>query len=222
MQPPTPQSFHWTECERFLPPSGEPCAWSVEREAGGFRAGELCMRLPLVAPLPPGCASLVEYVEGLPQELGRHCVILMQAGAVSLGLLEAGLPLHTKTLKKYVVRGSGRAQPAHLKTKGKSRYGSRLRLQNAQQLFEESAERLLDWWREEGPIERIFVSAPERMWADFMRLGVPEALRDRDAWTRIPLDLPRPTTELLLRTYRGLEYGRILPRGPILPDDPPA
>lgn len=220
MQPPSPQSFHWTECERFLSPGAEPCAWTLEREARGFRAGELRMRLPLVAPLPAGCASLAEYVEGLPQELGRHCVILMQAGAVSLGLLEAGQPLHTKTLKKYVVRGSGRAQPAHLKTKGKSRYGSRLRLQNAQQLFDESAERLEHWWREEGPIERIFVSAPERMWADFMRLGVPEALRDRDAWTRIPLDLPRPTTELLLRTYRALEYGRILPRSTILRDDP--
>jgi len=220
MQLPTPQSFHWSECERFLARAAEACPWQLEREAGGFRAGALRMRLPLVAPLPSGCSSLAEYVERLPLELGRHCVILMQAGAVSLGLLEAGQPLHTKTLKKYVVRGSGRAQPTHLKTKGKSRYGSRLRLQNAQQLFEESAERLLDWWREEGPIERTFVSAPERMWADFLRLEVPEELRDRDAWTRIPLDLPRPTTELLLRTYRGLEYGRILPGSPILPDEP--
>ena len=37
-----------------------------------------------------------------------------------------------KVVKKYVVRGRGRAQPLHLKTRGKSRYGSRLRLANAQ------------------------------------------------------------------------------------------
>ena len=39
--------------------------------------------------------------------------------------------VHTKSIKKYVVRGRGRAQPTHLATKGKSRYGSRLRLQKA-------------------------------------------------------------------------------------------
>ena len=33
-----------------------------------------------------------------------------------------------KVFKRYVVRGRGRAQPTHLKSKGKSRYGSRLRL----------------------------------------------------------------------------------------------
>lgn len=212
MPPTAPHTFHWTECAEFLATHGAGQAWDWDAEKGCMASQTHWLHLPMVTPLGAEQPCLEAYLAELPAELGRHCVILMQAGAVSIGLFEAGQALHTKTMKKYVVRGSGRAQPAHLKTKGKSRYGSRLRLQNAQLLLEEAAERLRDWWQLGVPIEKVFLSAPQRLWADFARLELPEPLLNRAEITRIPLDLPRPTTELLLRTYRALEHGRMVPR----------
>ncbi len=183
-------------------------------QGGAFRAGDAAIQLPLVCPQPKDGQILSAYAACPMDAPGRQCVILMQAGAVSLGLFEGGQAVATKTLKKYVVRGKGKAQPTHLKTRGKSRYGSRLRLQNAQSLLEESAERLTQWWHEGGPMERVFLGVPTRLWADFQRHPLPAQLHQRAALTRIPLDLPRPTTELLLRTYRALEHGRWLPGKP--------
>jgi hypothetical protein len=203
------RTFHWTAFQEFVGPELLQQNWSVDHGRGCFVGEELLLFAPLVTPIPGDCLSLKEFTYRLPGELGRHCVILMQAGALSLGLLEGGEPLQTKSIKKYVVRGSGRAQPAHLKTKGKSRYGSRLRLQNAQLLLEEGAERLTEWFRFEEPIERVYLNAPQRLWADFLRLEIPLPLHEKEAIVRIPRDLPRPSTELLLRTYRAMEYGRL-------------
>jgi len=208
----SPRTFHWTACAEIFESESLGQDWEPEADRTGFGNAEWHLRMPLVVPLAKDCPSAQQYLQELPHELGRQCVILMQAGAVSIGLFEDGQAVHTKTIKKYVVRGSGRAQPTHLKTKGKSRYGSRLRLRNAQLLLQESAERLGDWWGLGEPIEQVYVNAPQRLWAEFQGFDLPPALTQKDSLIRIPLDLPRPTTDLLLRTYRSMEYGRIVPK----------
>ncbi|MCA8956530.1 MAG: hypothetical protein KDC87_10685 [Planctomycetes bacterium] len=169
------------------------------------------VELPLVVPPAAPDESVDTWLARLPHRLGLHWVILLQAGAASLGAFDDGEVLHTKSEKKYVVRGTGRAQPTHLKTRGKSRYGSRLRLQNAKRLLSEVNQRLTDWLAELGAPERVFCSCPVRLWADLRAADPPLPLAESLPRTKIPLDLPVPTTEVLLRTYRRLCHGRVVP-----------
>ncbi len=132
---------------------------------------------------------------------------------MALGRFEGARPLATKSLRRYVVRGKGRAQPLHLKTKGKSRYGSRLRLANARRLLVETNEKLNEWEKELGPADRVYYSCPVRLWSSVFETTPAPPFERSGPLVRIPLDLPRPTVEVLLRTYRSLEYGRIEARG---------
>jgi hypothetical protein len=207
MEPAARSSFHWSECHEALDALAR--EGGFERDRRAFVRPGLRVTPPLVLPAPEGCATLAEYLDALPAEPGRQLVVLLQAGAASLGMFDGGEPLATKTIKKYVVRGRGRAQPAHLATKGKSRYGSRLRLQNARKLLEETNEHLREWWEELGPAELVFHSAPVRLWPELFQAKPPPPFERDGPLARIPLDLPRPTTEVLLRAYRSLCHGRI-------------
>lgn len=202
-------SFHWTEtaevCAPFLFESG----WELDAGRRYFSREALRIRPPLVLPIESQVRSIADYLRTLPAEPGRHTVVLMQAGAVSLGLFEAGEVIATRSYKRYVVRGSGRAQPTHLKTKGKSRYGSRLRLQNAKLLLEETNEKLNEWAAEHGPSDCVYYNAPVRLWPTLFEAEPAPPFDRDDRMIKIPLDLPKPTTEILLRAYRGLCYGRI-------------
>ena len=206
------ETFHWEEAqgvvEELLDEGHE---LRVEGEV--LVGDDLILRPPLVQPLPADCEDGEAWLEAMPLDLGLHLVVLLQAGATSIGLFDGGREVATKSFKRYVVRGSGRAQPTHLKTRGKSRYGSRLRLQNAKQQLEETSERVADWLAVHGEPELVFHGAPKRLWADLMRTEpIPSfapggPLEDR--LVRIPLDLPVPTTDVLLRTYRALCFGRV-------------
>ncbi len=117
--------------------------------------------------------------------------------------------------KRYVVRGSGKAQPKHLRTRGKSRYGSRLRLQNWQRLLVEANAALQQWWRELGPPEQVFWSVPIRAWTDLAAAGGgPPFARDGEGVQRIPLHVHVPDFAELQRVRRLLGRGRlVLPEG---------
>ncbi|MDF1837106.1 MAG: hypothetical protein P1V35_04500 [Planctomycetota bacterium] len=218
-----PATFPWEDCaevcRQFQWAAGEQeFPVTLNGEKGHFAAGEWRLTPPQVLPIQPDCAGLGEYLETLPFEPGPQVLVLLQAGAAALGYFDGGEAIRTKALKRYVVRGSGRAQNTHLKTKGKSRYGSRLRLQNAKAILEEINERLCDWWEEHGTPDFVFHNAPVRLWADLCRAKPmpPFLAEDHVASSepvpqlRIPLDLPVPTTDVMLRVYRSLSYGQIV------------
>ncbi|MEM9556305.1 MAG: hypothetical protein AAGC60_18765 [Acidobacteriota bacterium] len=203
------QSLHWKDCHETLVQLNAESPLVLEPKGRFFESERLRVRPPLVFPLTPACRSLSDYLADLPDEPGHHSVILMQAGAVTLGRFEGARPLVHKSLKRYVVRGKGRAQPLHLKTKGKSRYGSRLRLANARKLLVETNEKLRAWEEEFGPADHTYYSAPVRLWPSLFETPPGPPFKKSDPLIRIPLDLPRPTVDVLLRTYRSFEYGRI-------------
>ena len=219
----TGASFHWEETEDLVADLLEDGALAADPEGHRLVGDAVVVHLPRVLPpLPPPTVGPLGRPEGpdvaawlaaLPLDLGLQLVVLVQAGATALGLFDQGRELRTKSFKRYVVRGKGRAQPAHLKTRGKSRYGSRLRLQNARAQLEETNERVRDWLAEHGEPERVHLGVPKRLWADLCRTEpVPPFAPDgplADRVSRIPLDLPVPTTEVLLRTWRALEHGRV-------------
>ncbi|MDQ7086569.1 MAG: hypothetical protein Q9Q13_01355 [Acidobacteriota bacterium] len=167
---------------------------------------------PLVFPVPRGVTDMQSYLAGLPEAPPLQHVVLLQAGAAALGVFSAGETVVTKSLKKYVVRGRGRAQPLYLRTRGKSRLGSRLRLRNARAMLVEINQRLAGWVNRFGVPGEVFYNAPVRLWSELFAAKVPPPVGDPGAWIKIPLDLPVPTTKVLLATYRRMSYGKILRR----------
>ena len=207
--PETLETFHWTEALARLDELAQDGPWERDGDRGAYVQDDLRVRPPLVLPVPVEARTLEEYLESCLEEPGAETVILLQAGAASIARFDRGEPLVTKSIKKYVVRGTGRAQPTHLESKGKSRYGSRLRLQNAKRLLEETNERLLDWEEEFGPADQVLYNAPVRLWPDLFEARPAPPFDREGPLVRIPLDLPRPTTDVLLRAYRSCEYGRL-------------
>lgn len=134
-------------------------------------------------------------------------ILLIQAGATSMGLWRGDELMRHKVIKKYVTRGKGKAQTTYLKTRGKSRYGSRLRLQNAREHLVQTNERLHTWWREEGPFDRVYTSCPVRMWPElFHAKTLPPFDKDMPR-VKIARDVKVPGHEELLKVRGWLCNG---------------
>lgn len=206
------ESFPWHESvgrvRRFLDEG--PATWSRQARAFVRDAGDPGERLhPPLALLPAEDLegpTLRGWLEDFPEELGLECLLLVQAGASALGMWIDDELVRHKVIKKYVVRAKGRAQTLHLKTRGKSRYGSRLRLQNARAQLEDTNEKLGEWVDELGDPERIVVSCPVRTWPELFAVDPPPPFEKNDPrLRRAGLDVRIPSFEELLRV-RGLLY----------------
>jgi len=186
--------------------AGEPGGrWYEARDAqGALRAA---LRPPLVLLDASGLPAPDELARRAGEGPGRYALLLMRSGAAALGLFDDVELVDHKTFKRYTVRGRGRAQSKHLATKGKSRYGSRLRLRNEERLLEEVSERLGRWWADEPPPERLYASIPVRLAAQLARAEPPPP-RALDERVRIPLHVHAPSNEELLRVHASIARGR--------------
>lgn len=181
------------EIERRVPPT------FLVRRADGSAALRLALPLVQIVPEPPpdAGAALAAASEAFP---ARCLVLLVQAGAAALGLFEDEELVAHKVWKKYVTRGHGRAQPSYLRTRGKSRAGSRLRLRNAQSLLEDVNGRLAEWRDVFGEPDLAFQSAPVRLWAD-LHAASPGPPWPRERFVRIPHDVRVPSFTELCRVH---------------------
>lgn len=175
--------------------------------AGGAGAR---LRLPLAAPRAQPGETATAYRRRLPGPCERHAVLLLQAAGVALGYWDGEELLQHKALRKYVVRGHGKAQPKHLETRGKSRYGSRLRLQNWQRLLAETNAWLAAAFALHGEPERIFVAVPVRATAALFGAEPPPPFARDDARVqRLPVHVHRPDFAELQRVRGWMRYGRL-------------
>lgn len=168
------------------------------------------LRLPLLAPrLQPG-EALPAYASRLPGPPERCAVLLLRAGAMAFGYWDAEALVDHKAVRRYVVRGHGKAQSLHRKTRGKSRYGARLRLQNWQRLLRETNARLAAAFADHGEPERIFLGIPVRVMADLWAADpAPPFARDDARCQRLPVYVHRPDHAELLRIHGWLRHGRL-------------
>ncbi|GAB4138810.1 MAG: hypothetical protein Fur0037_04680 [Planctomycetota bacterium] len=176
------------------------------------RDGRIRARLVLPRLLPPiaGREGPAAYSARIEKGIGRQAIVLLQAGAAALGYWREDDLVRHKAWKRYVVRGAGRAQPKHLRTKGKSRYGSRLRLQNFRLLLSDVNERLRDWWSSEGPPEQVFLGVNVRVLADLFAADPPPPFDARDpSLRRIGRHVHVPDFAELEAVRRFLARGRI-------------
>lgn len=182
-----------------------------------FRGSDpaVVLRLPLLAPEPAPQTALAEHLAHGELAPGPHALLLLRAGSSALGWWDGLALVRHKAFQRYVVRGTGKAQPTHLKTRGKSRYGSRLRLQNWERQLGETSERLGEWWREFGAPQRVHVAMPVRLRAEFMAAEPPPPFSfDDPEVVSVPFHVHQPDHAELLRVHALLGAGTVTLREP--------
>lgn len=189
-------------------------SWSIDESGRYFTSGsserpDAIFRPSMLQPIPEGVTTIEQYADAVDDLPGSWVLVLMQAGAASIGYWEDDELLAHKVFKRYVVRGKGKAQGSYLKTKGKSRYGSRLRLQNARSLLIDVNERLHEWWNEFGEPDRVLASCPVRTWPELWSVKPPPPFARDDVDRGIPLDVAVPSFDELKRVGRFALNARI-------------
>lgn len=177
----------------------------------GLRDQELVWRLKLPLPFPAiehREISLEDYLSTVEEEIPSYSIALIQAGAAALGYFEYGEVVHHKAIKKYMKRHKrGKSQINYLKTRGKSKAGSRIRLANSVRFFEEINERLTEWEEEFQPT-RILYSCTATLWGFLFQSNVPPPFEKKDdRLIKIPRDVRIPSYEELLRINQFVIHG---------------
>lgn len=150
------------------------------------------LMLPLVFPkIVSGTAEdILRQVRAMKH---NYTIILIQSGAAALGFFEGAKVKRHKVIKKYMVRQKqGKSQIKYLKSKGKSRLGSRIRLKNAISFFEEINETLGDFDMA-STSETILLSVPVNLKNMFFTANPPPPFEKRDPRIKkVPLDIRLP------------------------------
>jgi hypothetical protein len=178
--------------------------WDREKQKllGKFGNEAWSLRMPLPWPIASSTISLAQYLQTLPESPPPYLLIILQAGHSAMAFFEDAEMLHHKVIKKYMVRGNGKAQVGYLQTRGKSKAGSRIRLANSVAFFEDINEKLSEW----GVVDRanrILISCPislQSLW--FESRIQPPFSKDDPRILKVPVDVHRPDLEELERVNR--------------------
>ena len=135
----------------------------------------------------------------------RYLMVLIQSGSAAVGVFENDVCLSHKVFSAYMVRKKqGKSQIKHLKTKGKSRAGSRVRLAKTLEFFENVNTRLQDHCAAYD-FDRITISCSKILLPYWFGSKVPVPFEKKDPRLyRIPKHLHQPNYEVLLGMHRFL------------------
>ena len=159
-------------------------------------------RLPIAIPYP--VTGIAE-----PEEV-HYIILLVQAGHCAMGYFEDGRCLNHKVFRAYMVRQKqGKSQIKYLKTKGKSRAGSRVRLGETAEFFDNINTRLQDYFRDHR-IDRIAISCSKTLLPYLYTAAIPTPFDNRDPrLIKIPKHIHTPIYEVLLDANRFLQRGEL-------------
>ena len=110
--------------------------------------------------------TMIWLPEGKFQPLDdvHYCLTLVRAGQAAVGYFHQGILLDHKVFRGYLVRQKqGKSQFKYLKTKGKSRAGSRIRLEETLLFFNEINERL-QVYAKQYPLNFWGLGCAKTMW----------------------------------------------------------
>lgn len=162
------------------------------------------LRLPIVIPPPDEFSS--------PEEKQvNYVVLLIQSGNCAMGYFEDGINIDHKVFRSYMVRKKqGKSQIKYLKTKGKSRAGSRVRLGETVEFFENINGRLQEYF-EEHRIDRIAISCPKILIPYLFNSKVPTPFDKRDErLLKIPRHIHTPIYDVMIDTHKFLLKGELI------------
>lgn len=161
------------------------------------------MRLPITL-------SLTDQLEFQKNTPVHYIILLIQSGSCATGYFENGRNIDHKVFKTYMVRKKqGKSQIKHLKTKGKSRAGSRVRLANTVRFFEDINTRLNQYF-DTHKIDRIAFSCPVTLIPYLFSSKVEPPFGKKDERIlKIPKHVHTPNYEVLMRIHQFLLKGEL-------------
>ena len=161
------------------------------------------IHLPWVLPPFEGKNELLKFISHWDKAEFNSIIILIQAGRSALAHCSSGGILEHKLIRKYMVRKKqGKAQITYLNQKGKSRAGSRIRLNQTVQFFEDINDQVNLWMKEQNP-RRILISCPPRLWGLLFQSKVKPVFSKKDARVfKIPLAINIPDRQELMRVHK--------------------
>lgn len=161
-------------------------------------------RLPLSIASPEKAA--LEEAEDI-----NYVILLIQSGSCSMGYFENEVNIDHKVFRSYMVRKKqGKSQIKYLKTKGKSRAGSRVRLGESLEFFENINERLREYF-EEHEIHRIAISC-SKILIPFLynaKIKTPFDKKDERIF-KIPKHVHAPIYEVMMDVNKFLLKGEVI------------
>lgn len=145
------------------------------------------------------------------EEFSNCLLILIRSGMASVGMVQNGDLLHHKVFRAYMVRKKqGKSQVKYLKTKGKSRAGSRIRLSATLEFFEDISKRVNEHL-EEYAVDQIGLSCSETLIPYFFNANERLNLYKKDPRIfKIPKHIGAPTLEMLYSVKKFLENNELL------------
>ncbi|RIW15629.1 hypothetical protein D0X99_09360 [Algoriphagus lacus] len=125
-------------------------------------------------------------------------LVLIKAGQAVTGYFHRGELLDHRVFRAYMVRQKqGKSQIKHLKTKGKSRAGSRIRLSETEHFFEEINERLTSY-SNQYPIDFWGISCAKTMWPYYFSSAVPPPFSPKEeSLIELPVHIAQASFEEL-------------------------
>jgi hypothetical protein len=140
-----------------------------------------------------------------------YLMLLVQSGSASIGVFRGEQCLEHKVFGAYMVRKKqGKSQIKHLKTKGKSRAGSRVRLASTLEFFENINSRMQGHF-EQYEFDRIALSCSKILTPYLFnsKVSTPFDKRDHRIY-RIPKHLHQPNYEVMLGMQRYLNKAELV------------
>lgn len=140
----------------------------------------------------------------------NQVIVSVKSGMAVTAFYENGQLADHKVFRAYMVRKKqGKSQIKHLKTKGKSRAGSRVRLQETLEFFESINERL-QFYFEEKHVDLIALGCSSTLIPYFFngKKATPFEKSDPRIF-KIPIHVPTATFENMEKTYRSISQTKI-------------
>ena len=132
----------------------------------------------------------------------HYCLTLVRAGQAAVGYFHQGILLDHKVFRGYLVRQKqGKSQFKYLKTKGKSRAGSRIRLEETLVFFKEINERL-QVYAKQYPLNFWGLGCAKTMWPLLFDGEVKPPFSSKSAEL---IELPYPFTKGSYEELKELE-----------------
>ncbi|GHE61592.1 MULTISPECIES: hypothetical protein [Roseivirga] len=154
------------------------------------------------------------------QKVVKYLMLLVQTGSASVGVFNGEDCLSHKVFTAYMVRKKqGKSQIKHLKTKGKSRAGSRIRLASGIEFFENINERVSRHFQEHE-FDRIAFSCSKILLPHLFGAKIQPPFEKKDERLyKIPKHLHQPTFEVMLGMQRFINQGELILPAVVDPDD---
>lgn len=136
-------------------------------------------------------------------------VLLVRAGTAAVGYFEEGINTEHKVFRAYMVRQKqGKSQIKYLKTKGKSRAGSRVRLGASEKFFEDINDKISQYLNN-YPIDYIAYSCSKTLWP-FLFSAEESFKKDDPRLYKVPQHVQEPGYEKLLKINDFLQCSNLV------------